>query len=119
MKKTRYNGTPFYFFISDINGKSITISAADGSVKTVTRSRIIPLRSSVINSLKQAKTIPGTSRGSIVEILSYNLKKYTYKVRFEGEDGDDYIDNISAKELKSNKSLKMSQLELEYFDKQK
>jgi hypothetical protein len=42
MKKTRYNVTPFYFIISDIQGKSITISAAEGSVKTVTRSRIIP-----------------------------------------------------------------------------
>jgi penicillin V acylase-like amidase (Ntn superfamily) len=45
MKKTRYNVTPFYFVISDISGKSITIAAADGSVKTVTRSRIIPIKS--------------------------------------------------------------------------
>jgi hypothetical protein len=57
MKTTRYNVTPFYIIISDINGKSITISATDGSVKTVTRSRIIPLKSNKINSLKQAKTI--------------------------------------------------------------
>jgi penicillin V acylase-like amidase (Ntn superfamily) len=45
MKKTRYNVTPFYFIISDINGKSITISASDGSVKIVTRSRVIPIKS--------------------------------------------------------------------------
>jgi hypothetical protein len=126
MKKTRYNVTPFYFIISDINSKSITISAADGSVKTVTRSRIIPLKSNERNSLKQAKTIQGTSRESVTEILSYNPKKDTYKVRFEGKrtesgmDGaDDYIDTLSAKEFSSNKPLKMSQLELEYFDKQK
>jgi hypothetical protein len=55
MKKTRYNVMPFYIIISDINGKSINISATDGSVKTVTRSRIIPLKSNEINSLKQAK----------------------------------------------------------------
>jgi hypothetical protein len=107
----------FYFVISYIKGKSITISAADGSVKTVTRSRIIPKRSNEI-SLKQAKTIPGTSPGSIVEIISYNAKKYTYKVKFEVEGGDDYIDIISAKELRAKKPLEMSQLELEYFDKQ-
>jgi penicillin V acylase-like amidase (Ntn superfamily) len=37
MKKTRYNVTPFYFIISDISGKSIIISSADGSAKTATR----------------------------------------------------------------------------------
>jgi hypothetical protein len=37
----------------------------------------------------------------------------------EGTDGSDYIEVISAKELRSNKTLEMSQLELEYFDKQK
>jgi hypothetical protein len=109
MKKTRYDVTPFYFIISDINGKSITISTADEWVKTVTRSRIIPLKSNEINSIKQAKTIRGTSRGSIVEILSYNVKKDTYKVRFEVEGGDHYIDIISAKELRSNKPLVMPQ----------
>jgi hypothetical protein len=33
-------------------------------------------------SLKQEKTIPWTSRGSVIEILSYNPKKETYPVRF-------------------------------------
>jgi hypothetical protein len=97
----------------------ITISAADGSVKTVTRSRVISLKSNEVNTTKQAKTISGTSPGSIVEIISYNAKKDTYKVRFEVENGPDYIDIISAKELRANKPLIMSQLELEYFDKQK
>jgi hypothetical protein len=119
MKKTRYNVTPYYFIISDIQGKSITISAADESVKTVTRSRIIRLKSNEINTLKQAKTIPGTSLGSVVEILSYNAKKDTYKVKCEIENGPDYIDIISAKELRANKPLIMSQLEFDYFYKQK
>jgi hypothetical protein len=35
------------------------------------------------------------------------------------EGGDDYIDKISAKELWANKPLVMSQLEIEYFDKNK
>jgi hypothetical protein len=97
----------------------MTISVADGSVKTLTRSRIIPLRSNEMMSLKQAKTIPGTSRGSVTEILTYNPKKETYKVSFEVEGDEDYIYTISSKELRANKPLKMSRLELEYFDKQK
>jgi hypothetical protein len=106
MKKTRDNVTLFYFIISDISGKSITISAADGSIKTVTRSRIIPIKSNEM-SLKQAKTIPGTSRGSVTKILSYNTKKDTYKVIFKVDGDDDYIDTISAKELRANKPLKI------------
>jgi hypothetical protein len=109
----------FILLISDITGKSITISAADGSVKAVTRSRIIPVKANEM-SLKQAKTIPGTSRGSVVEIISYNPKRDTYKVRFEVKGGEsDYIVIISAKELRANKTLEMSRLELEYFDKKK
>jgi hypothetical protein len=118
MKKTRFNVIPCYFVIWDISGKSITISTADGSVKTVTTSRVIPLKSNEI-SLKQAKTIPGTSRGSVVEILSYHPKKDTYKVRFGVNNDEDYIDIISSKELRANKPLVLSQLEIEYFDKQK
>jgi hypothetical protein len=48
-------------------------------------------------SSKQAKTISGTSLGSIFEILSYNVKKDTYKVRFEVENGEDYIDKMNEK----------------------
>jgi hypothetical protein len=117
MKKTRYNVTSFFFIISGINSKSITISATDESLKTVTRSRVIPVKSNEINILKQAKTISGTSRGSIVEILNYNPKKNTYKVKFEVEGSNDYIDVISVKELPANKPLETSQLELEYFEK--
>jgi hypothetical protein len=35
------------------------------------------------------------------------------------ENGSEYIDAVSAKELRANKPLNMSQLELEYFDKNK
>jgi hypothetical protein len=72
-----------------------------------------------MNSLKQDKTILGTFSGLIVEILSFNLKKDSYKVRFDVEGGDDYIDIISVKELRANKPLEMSQLQIENFEKQK
>jgi glutamine amidotransferase-like uncharacterized protein len=57
-------------------------------------------------SLKQAKIIPGTSRGSVIEILSYNSKNETYKVKFEIDGDEDYIDTISAKVLRANEPLK-------------
>jgi hypothetical protein len=47
--------TPFYFVISNINDKNITISAADVSAKTITRSRVLQLKSSEMNSLTQVK----------------------------------------------------------------
>jgi hypothetical protein len=49
LKKTRYNVTPYYFRITDIEGKQFTISAEDGSVKTVTRSQIIPVKNTELN----------------------------------------------------------------------
>jgi hypothetical protein len=45
LKKIRYNAIPFYFVISDISEKYITIAVSDGSIKTITRSRIIPIKS--------------------------------------------------------------------------
>jgi hypothetical protein len=51
----------------------------------------------------------------VVEILSYNPKKETYKIRFEGqrtesnwEGGNEIIDIIFTKELRDNKCFKMS-----------
>jgi hypothetical protein len=110
LKKTRYNVTPFYFTISDITGKEITISAADGSVKTVTRSRIIPL-SSQESLIKEDKKI-GTSsnnvvRGTISEILKYNPKNDTYKVKYDmpNDNDSEYIEPIKSKVLRGNKPL--------------
>jgi hypothetical protein len=41
--------TPYYFIITDIEGKQFTISAEDGSFKTVTRSQIIPVKDNELN----------------------------------------------------------------------
>jgi hypothetical protein len=96
------------------------MSAADGSVKTVTRSRIILIRSHE-STMKEAKTIAHNNvvRGIISEILKYNPKNDTYKVKYDmSNDGDDdeYIDTIKSKELRVNKQLIYSKLELEFFD---
>jgi hypothetical protein len=122
LKKTRYNVTPFYFTIVAITGKQITISAADGSVKTVTRSRIIPIRFQE-STMKEAKTIGSGNnnvvRGTISEILKYNPKNDTYKVKYDMPNEEpEYIDNIKSKELRVNNPLIYSILELEFFDNQ-
>jgi hypothetical protein len=54
LKKTRYNVIPYYFIIMSIEGKQFTISAEDGSIKTVTRSQIIPVKDNELN-IKQLK----------------------------------------------------------------
>jgi hypothetical protein len=78
--------------------------------------------------MKEAKTIgSGTNnnvvRGTISEILKYNPKNDTYKVKYDIPDGDgddaksEYIDTIKSKELRANKPLIYSKLELEFFDR--
>jgi uncharacterized protein YlxW (UPF0749 family) len=42
LTKTKYNASSCYYTITDISGKSITITDADASVKTVTRSQLLP-----------------------------------------------------------------------------
>jgi hypothetical protein len=70
---------PYYFIITDIEGKQFTISAEDGSIKTVTRSQIIPVKDTKLN-IKQDKTIGNGARGTVSEILKYYPNKDSYKV---------------------------------------
>jgi hypothetical protein len=96
LKKTRYNVSPYSYTITDISGKSITTSAADGSVKILTRLQNIPIDTST--KIKEAKPI-GCNQGSVIEILKFYLKTDSYKVKFDlPDDNDSYIDLIKAKE---------------------
>jgi hypothetical protein len=119
LKKTRYNVTPYYFIITDIEGKQFTISAEDGSIKTVTSSQIIPVKNNELN-IKQAKTIDGGIRGSVSEILKYYPNKDSYQVKFNMPNNEEpFIDIIKIKELRANKPLIYSKLEMEFFNKNK
>jgi hypothetical protein len=105
LKKTKYNVTPYYFIILDIEGKQFTISASDGSIKTLTRSQIIPMKNNELN-IKQAKTIDNGARGTESEILKYYPNKDSYKIKFDMPNNEEpYIDVIKTKELRTNKSL--------------
>jgi hypothetical protein len=57
-------------------------------------------------------------RGTISEILKYNPNKDTYKVKYDmpNDNDSEYIDIIKSKELRANKPLIYSKLELEFFD---
>jgi hypothetical protein len=65
LQKTRYNVSPYYYAITNISGKSTTITTPDGSAKTVIRSQVIHINSKI----KEAKTIGSTSHDSVIEIL--------------------------------------------------
>jgi hypothetical protein len=105
--------------ITDIEDKQFTISAEDGSVKNVTRSQIIPVKNNELN-IKQAKTISNGARGTVSEILKYYPHKDSYKVKFDMPNNEDpYIDVIKTKELRVNKPLIYSKLEMEFFKKNK
>jgi hypothetical protein len=115
LRKTRYKVTPFYYVITDIEGSKYTLEAQDGSVRTATRFQLIPVKADELN-IKQAKTIGGTSRGSVVEIIKFYPKQERYKVKFEGGDGVVY-DKIPARELRAEHPLRMSKIEQEFFAK--
>jgi hypothetical protein len=114
--------TPYYFIILNIEGKQFTICAEDGSIKTITRLQIIPMKDTELN-IKQAKTIGndnGATRGTVSEILKYFPNKDSYKVKFDMLKNEElYIDVIKTKELRANKPLIFSKLEMEFFNKNK
>jgi hypothetical protein len=66
-----------------------------------------------------AETIPGTSRGEIEKILSYDAKKHKYRVQFKMPDGTEFIDIIQESYLRSNNPTSMSKIEKEFFKRQK
>jgi hypothetical protein len=116
MHKVRFKATPSYYTIIEIDGTKITIQAADGTTKTVTRFQIIPIRNN--NQYKYAKTVEGSNRGTISKIIRYYPKSKKYKVKFNVPgDSKGYIDTITERELRlgSQRPLKQTELEYEFF----
>jgi hypothetical protein len=115
-QKTRYNVSPYYYTITDISEKWITITAIDGSFKTVSRSQLIPIDMST-SKIKEAKSRGDTSSVLIIVILKYYPKMDSYKVKFDLlDDNYSYIDVIKSKELRTNKLHENSKIELEFFE---
>ena len=85
--------------------------AEDGSTMKKTRAHII--RKS--DGTKLAKTIEGTSRGEVNEILKFYPKTNKYKVSFLLPDGSLVYDTIPVSYLRQNNPTSMSEIEKEFF----
>jgi hypothetical protein len=108
-KKTRNNVKTYYDTITDISGKSITIFAADDSVKTFYRFRFIPVDTTT--KIKEIKSIEcNVPRGSYREILKYYFQRNSYKVKFDIQDeNNSYIETIKKKEQRTKNPLEFFQ----------
>jgi hypothetical protein len=86
------------------------------SIKTVIRSQIIPVKDNELN-IKQAKTIGNGNLSTISEILKYYPNKDSYKVKFDMPNIEEpYFEVIKTKDLRANKPLIYSKLEMEFFN---
>jgi hypothetical protein len=114
-RKARYNVSQYYCTIHELSDKSIIIIAATGSVKTVTRSHIIPAGTGT--KIKEAKSIGDNGyRCSVIERLKYYPRTDSEKVKFfEEKDNSFYIDKFKAKKFRTNKVLEYSEIEFEFF----
>jgi hypothetical protein len=101
--------------MTDISVIPIIINAADDSVKTFIRPHIISFDSTT--KIQETKSIGcNISRSTVVEIPKYFPQADTSKVKFHIKDkNDSNIERIKEKELRSNKQLGYSKIELEFF----
>ena len=91
--KKRYKVSPEAYRISHREGNSYVIIAQDGTVKTVSRWRLIPLGPTLPDKIKFGNTF-GNNNGAIEEILSYDAQNKKYTVRFTMPNGQEYTDTI-------------------------
>jgi len=111
LRKTRFKLSPVHYKITGRDGLSYILTAADGSTMTRTRFFLVPQ----FSGTKFAKTISGTSRGEIDQILGYNKKTKKYKVSFKMPDGTKYYDEIPESYLRAKHPTRMSDMEKEFL----
>ena len=90
--------------------------AKDGSIKSVPLYRIVKLKPSETR-IQFAETIDGTSRGIIDEIVDYNTKNKSAKVKFTLPDGNHQIQTIPVRYLREQIPTRVSDLEMEFLKK--
>ena len=59
------------------------------------------------------------AENSLEEIISYDKRTNRYKVKFDDGKGGEYIDNIPVSNLRGRYPTRMSNMEKEFFEKQK
>ena len=116
LQKIRYKLSPYYYIVDSIDNFKAAIMANDGSIKSVPLYRIVKLKPSETR-IKFAETIDGTSRGIIDEIVDYNVKNKSAKVKFKLPDGKFQIQTIPVRYLREQIPTRISDLEMEFLKK--
>jgi hypothetical protein len=105
MKKTIFKVTFYYFTITNISEKSITISAADSPIKSIMILQKVLVKS-FNATIKTVKIIEVISRESIIEILKLHPKRDISNAKFQIFDRYNFnINKIKEKVLMVNKPL--------------
>ena len=117
LQKIRYKLSPYYYIVDSIDNFKAAIMANDGSIKSVPLYRIVKLKPSETR-IKFAETIDGTSRGIIDEIVDYNTKNKSAKVKFKLPDSDKFQEQtIPVRYLREQIPTRVSDLEMEFLKK--
>ena len=99
------------YIVDSKSGNQFLVKAKDDSVDKLPGYRLIKSANNIplANSLKNGK------RGIVEKIMSYDEKTNKYRVQYEGG----VKDTIPAKNLREGNPINLSQMELEYWSKQK
>ena len=116
LQKIRYKLSPYYYIVDSIDNFKAAIMANDGSIKSVPLYRIVKLKPSETR-IKFAETIDGTSRGIIDEIVDYNTKTKSAKVKFKLPNGKFQEQTIPVRYLREQIPTRISDLEMEFLKK--
>lgn len=115
-EKTRYKLSPNYYIVDSIDNFKAAIMAKDGYVKSVPLYRIVKLKPSETR-VPFADTIEGSSRGIIEDMIDYNPKNKSAKVRFKLPDGSYEIQNIPISYLREQEPTRVSDIEMDFLKK--
>ena len=116
LQKIRYKLSPYYYIVDSIDNFKAAIMANDGSIKSVPLYRIVKLKPSETR-IKFAETIVGSSRGIIDEIVDYNTKNKSAKVKFKLPNGKFQEQTIPVRYLREQIPTRISDLEMEFLKK--
>ena len=116
LQKIRYRLSPFYYIVDSIDNFKAVIMAKDGSSKSVPLFRIVKLKPSE-TKVPYAETMDGVSKGVIEEIVDYNTKNGSAKVKFKLPDGTFQVQTIPVRYLREQIPTRVSDLEMEFLAK--
>ena len=96
-------------------GNAYVLIAQDGTIKTVSRWRIIPLGDTLPSKFKYGSSF-GNNNGTVQEILNYNAHTHKYTVLFSMPDGTTYEDIIPETFLRGATPQIMAPIERAYHE---